>query len=53
MNRLEDAETQIRRGIELQRTPEIALLFHYQLGEILYDKGDMEGAMSEYYPRQI
>jgi hypothetical protein len=47
-NRLDEAEVQIRRGIELQRTPRSIMLFHYHLAEVLYARGDMQGAMSEY-----
>jgi hypothetical protein len=49
-NRLAEAESEIRRGIEFQRrlTPGNEPLFHYYLGEVLDAKGDLEGALSEY-----
>lgn len=47
-NRLEEAEAQFRRGIELQRVPKDVILFHYYLGNVLYARGDKQGALREY-----
>jgi len=49
-NRLAEAEAEIRRGLQLHRqlTSGGEVLFHYYLGNVLYAKGDMQGAMSEY-----
>jgi Flp pilus assembly protein TadD len=47
-NRLEEAEAEYRRGIELQRVPKSVTLFHYYLGNVLYVKGDVAGALREY-----
>ena len=47
-NRLEEAEAECRRGIELQRVPQSVTLFHYYLGNVLYAKGDVQGALREY-----
>jgi tetratricopeptide (TPR) repeat protein len=48
--RLDEAEAEIRRGTQFQHrlTPGNALLFHGYLGDVLYAKGDLQGAMSEY-----
>jgi Flp pilus assembly protein TadD len=49
-NRLEEAEAEIQLGIQLQHqlTPGREELFHYHLGDVLYAKGDREGAIREY-----
>jgi tetratricopeptide (TPR) repeat protein len=49
-NRLAEAEAVLRRGIQLQNklTPGNEELFHYHLGDVLYAKGDPEGAIREY-----
>ena len=49
-NRLAEAEAELRRGIQLQNqlTPGSEELFHYHLGDVLYAKGDPEGAIREY-----
>jgi Flp pilus assembly protein TadD len=46
--RLSEAEAEIRRGIELQRVSTGVLMFHYYLGNVLYEKGDVQGAIREY-----
>ena len=46
--RLGEAEAEIRRGIELQRVATGVLMFHYYLGNVLYEKGDVQGAIREY-----
>ena len=45
--RLGEAEAEIRRGIELQRVAGVSM-FHYYLGNVLYEKGDVQGAIREY-----
>ena len=47
-NRLDEAETECRRGIALQRVPTGVTAFHYYLGNVLYAKGDVQGALREY-----
>jgi hypothetical protein len=49
-NRLAEAENEIRHGIQLQNqlTPGTAVLYHSYLGDVLYAKGDLRGAASEY-----
>ena len=47
-NRLEEAEAECRRGLALQRVPTSVTVFHYQLGNVLYAKGDVQGALREY-----
>jgi tetratricopeptide (TPR) repeat protein len=46
--RLAEAEAEIRRGIDLQRVSTGVFLFHYYLGNVLYAKGDVQGAIREY-----
>ena len=46
--RLDEAEAEIRRGIELQRVSSGVMLFHYHLGNVLYAKGDVQRAVHEY-----
>jgi TolA-binding protein len=46
--RLGEAEAEIRRGLELQRVSTGVLMFHYYLGNVLYEKGDLQGAIREY-----
>lgn len=46
--RLKEAEAEIRRGIALQHVSTGVMLFHYYLGEVLYAKGDVPGAIHEY-----
>jgi tetratricopeptide (TPR) repeat protein len=46
--RLAEAEAEIRRGIGLQHVTTGVLLFHYYLGNVLYAKGDVQGALREY-----
>jgi protein O-mannosyl-transferase len=47
-NRLEEAEAEIRRAIELKHGPNAMLQSHYYLGEVLYAQGNAQGAMREY-----
>jgi tetratricopeptide (TPR) repeat protein len=49
-NRLAEAEAEIRRGMEFQNrlTPGSGAVFHYHLGNVLYAKGDLRAALSEY-----
>jgi Flp pilus assembly protein TadD len=47
-NRLDEAEGEIRQGIRLERMPNGEPLFHYYLGNVLYAKGDRQGALHEY-----
>ncbi len=47
-NRLDEAEAEIRKAMELQRFSRGALFVHYYLGNILYAKGDRKGALREY-----
>ena len=47
-NRLGEAEAEIRRGLEVQRVSTGVLMFHYYLGNVLYEKGDVQGAIREY-----
>jgi len=44
---LNEAEAEIRRGIELHRVS-TGVLFHYYLGNVLEAKGDLQGAIREY-----
>lgn len=44
----DEAEAEIRRGIELQRVSTGVMVFHYYLGNVLYAKGDVQGAIREY-----
>jgi Flp pilus assembly protein TadD len=46
--RLDEAESEIRQGMRLQRMPNGEPLFHYYLGNVLYAKGDLQGALQEY-----
>lgn len=46
--RLDEAEGEIRRAIQIQRLPESAMLLHYYLGDVLYRKGDLPGAVREF-----
>ena len=46
--RLAEAEAEIRRGIDLQHVSTGVFLFHYYLGNVLYAKGDVQGAIREY-----
>jgi tetratricopeptide (TPR) repeat protein len=46
-NRLEEAESEFRRGLELHRSPNVVLL-HYYLGQVRYARGDFQGALQEY-----
>jgi tetratricopeptide (TPR) repeat protein len=46
--RLDEAETEFRRGIELQHVSTGILLLHYYLGNVLYAKGNVQGARYEY-----
>ena len=45
---LDEAEAEIRRGIQLQRVSTGVVMVHYYLGNVLYAKGDVEGAIHEY-----
>jgi tetratricopeptide (TPR) repeat protein len=49
-NRLEEAEAEIRQGIQLQDrlTSGSAVLFHSYLGDVLYARGDLQRAVVEY-----
>jgi len=49
-NRLTEAEAEIRLGLRLQRQllSEGETLYHYYLGNVLYAKGDVQGAVGEY-----
>jgi tetratricopeptide (TPR) repeat protein len=49
-DRLDEAESEIRQGIQLQRQlgPGVEMLFHYYLGNVLFAKGNMRGAVDEY-----
>ena len=47
-NRLDEAEAEIRRAIQLKHGPKGTLMSHYYLGEIFYARGDIQGAMREY-----
>jgi tetratricopeptide (TPR) repeat protein len=46
--RLNEAEAEIRRSIALRSAQAGVLLAHYYLGEVLYAKGDVQGALREY-----
>lgn len=46
--RLDEAEAEIRRGIALQHVSTGVILLHYYLGDVLYAKGDVQGAVREY-----
>ena len=46
--RLDEAEAEIRKGMGLLRERTKVVMFHYHLGNVLYAKGDVEGAMREY-----
>jgi hypothetical protein len=45
---LGEAEAEIRRGIGLQHLTTGIVLYHYYLGNVLYAKGDSQGAIQEY-----
>lgn len=45
---LDQAEAEIRRGIQLQRVSTGVTMYHYYLGNVLYAKGDVNGAIREY-----
>jgi tetratricopeptide (TPR) repeat protein len=47
-NRLDEAEAEVRRAIELERVREGFFLDHYYLGNVLHAKGNIEGARREY-----
>ncbi|HTS64151.1 MAG TPA: tetratricopeptide repeat protein [Candidatus Acidoferrales bacterium] len=47
-NRLDEAETEIRKAMDLQRFARGALFLHYYLGKILYARGNIQGALREY-----
>ena len=47
-NRLDDAEAAIQLAIKLQRMPKGYVLYHYYLGNVLYAKGDLQGALREF-----
>jgi Tfp pilus assembly protein PilF len=47
-NRLAEAEAEIRRGISLQHVSTGVFLFHYYLGNVLYARRDVLGAIHEY-----
>jgi hypothetical protein len=46
--RLDEAESEIRRGLALQRVSTGIMMYHYYLGNILDAKGDIQGAIREY-----
>lgn len=46
--RLDEAEAEIRRGLQLQRVSTGVQMYHYYLGDVLYAKGDEQGAIREY-----
>jgi len=46
--RLQEAEAECRRGIDLQPVSRGVLVYHYYLGNVLYAKGDVQGALREY-----
>ena len=47
-HRLDEAEAEIRKALELQHFSMGALFLHYNLGNVLYAKGDIRGALHEY-----
>lgn len=46
--RLQEAEAELRRGIELEHVQESITEYHYYLGDVLYTKGDVREAEREY-----
>ncbi len=46
--RLDEAESEIRHGLALQRVSTGVIMYHYYLGNVLDAKGDVQGAIREY-----
>jgi tetratricopeptide (TPR) repeat protein len=46
--RLDEAEAEIEHGLDLERVPNGAIMYHYYLGDVLTAKGDLQAALREY-----